>query len=150
MGKYLEKSRYITIIGIASLLLASIAGFGWGAAKTISLIILVISSSGQDPDIAISLIKLVDNFLIATTLFIFAASMYELFIDKLTLPDWMLAENLHELKSKLSAVIILVMAVKFLEHFMEWKDPLDTLLFGIGVAVVSVALIALSNFGGKD
>ena len=150
MGKFLEKSRYITIIGIASLLLASIAGFGWGAAKTVSLIALVISSSGQDPGIAISMIMLVDNFLIATTLFIFAVSLYELFIDKLALPDWMLAQNLHELKAKLSAVIILVMAVKFLEHFMEWKDPIDTLLFGIGVAVVSVALIALSNFGGKD
>ena len=150
MGRLLEKTRYLGIVGIVSLLLASVAAFGWGAVKTVNVIIVIATSYGQDPDIADSLIELVDNFLIATALFVFGVSMYELFINKLALPDWMLAQNLHELKDKLGGVIILVMAVKFLEHLVEWKDPYDSLLFAIAVAVVSAALIALSHFGGKD
>jgi uncharacterized membrane protein YqhA len=76
--------------------------------------------------------------------------MYELFIDKVDLPNWMLAHNLHELKAKLSGVIILVMAVKFMEHFIEWEKPVDMLFFGVALAIVSVTLIALGHFGEKD
>jgi uncharacterized membrane protein YqhA len=47
--------------------------------------------------------------------------MYELFINKLALPDWMLAHNLHELKSKLGGVIVLVMVVKFLSTWLSGK-----------------------------
>ena len=150
MGKFLEKTRYISIVGVVSMLLASLAAFGWGAMKTVNAIIVIAKSFGQDPYIAVSLIELVDSFLIAIALFVFAVSMYELFINKLNLPDWMLSHNLHELKSKLGGVIILVMVVKFLEHLVEWKDPYDSLLFGISVAIVSAALIALSHFDGKD
>src|SRR3990172_7419603 len=149
MGRLLEKTRYLGIVGIVSLLLASVSPFGWGAVKTVNVIIVIATSYGQDPYIAVSLIELVDNFLIATALFVFGVSMYELFINKLALPDWMLAQNLHELKDKLGGVIILVMAVKFLEHLVEWKDPYDSLLFAIAVAVVSAALIALSHFARK-
>jgi uncharacterized membrane protein YqhA len=110
----------------------------------------MLASYGQDPYIAISLIELVDSFLIATVLFVFAVSMYELFINPLPLPDWMLAHNLQELKDKLGGVIILVMVVTFLEHLVEWKDPYDSMLFAVAVAVVSLVLIALGRFGTKD
>src|SRR5512140_1561465 len=150
MGRLLEKSRYVGIIGILSLLLASVAAFLWGAYKTVLAIVGMITSYGKDPFIAVSLIELVDSFLIATALFVFAVSMYEMFIGKIGLPEWMLANNLPELKEKLGGVIILVMVVTFLEHLVEWKAPLDSLFFAIAVGIVSAALIALSRFGGKE
>ena len=150
LGKLLEKARYLAGVGVVSLLLASVAAFGWGAVKTLHVIMVIVTSYGQAPEIAIALIELVDGFLIATVLFIFAVNLYELFIDDLSLPEWMLAHNLEELKTKLSGVIILVMAVRFLEHLVEWKDPHGTLFFGIAVAVVSATLIALGHFGKKE
>jgi uncharacterized membrane protein YqhA len=150
MGKLLEKSRYLGLIGIVSLLLAAVAAFGWGAIKTVGAIIGIIGSYGKDPFIAVKLIELVDSFLIATALFVFAVSMYEMFIEKIALPEWMLANNLPELKEKLGGVIVLVMVVTFLEHLVEWNAPYDSLLFAIAVTLVSGALIALSRFGGKE
>jgi uncharacterized membrane protein YqhA len=150
MGKLIEKTRYISMVGVVSLLLASVAAFGWGGVKTFNTIVLIVTSYGKDPYIVVSLIELVDSFLIATALFVFAVSMYELFISDLALPEWMLAHNLHELKSKLGGVIILVMVVKFLEHLVEWTEPYESLLFAVAVAIVSAALIALSRFGGKE
>ncbi len=149
MARLLEKTRYLAFFGIFSLLLAALAAFGWGAVKTFNLIILIITSYGKDSFIAVSLIELVDSFLIAIALLIFSVSMYELFIDKLNLPGWMLAHNLHELKTKLSSVIVLVMAVKFLEHLVEWKNPSDSLYFAIAISLVSATLIAFSYFGEK-
>ena len=150
MGRLLEKTRYLAIVGIISLLLASVAAFGWGAVKTINVITLIITSYGKDSYIAVSLIELVDSFLISIALLIFSVSLYELFVGELNLPDWMLAHNLHELKTKLSSVIVLVMAVKFLEHLVEWKNPNDSLFFAIAVSVVAATLIAFSYFGEKN
>jgi uncharacterized membrane protein YqhA len=150
MARFLINARYISIIGVISLLLASIAAFIWGAAKTVTAVMILITSYGQDKFIPVALIEIVDSLLIATALFVFAASMYELFINKLTLPDWMLAHDLYELKDKIGGVIILVMVVKFLEHLVEWKDGYESLLFAIAIAVVSAALIALSHFSKKE
>jgi uncharacterized membrane protein YqhA len=145
----LEKARYVSLVGVISLLLAAIAAFGWGAVKTVKTIGLILTSYGQDPYITVSLIELVDAFLIATALFVFTVSMYELFISKLDLPDWMLAHNLYELKDKLGGVIILVMVVKFLERLVEWDDATESLLFAVAVAVVSGAIIAMSYFNKR-
>jgi len=150
MSKIIEKTRYISYIGIISLLLASFAAFGWGGVKAFKTIQLIITSSAQDDYVAVALIEVVDGFLIATALYIFSVGLYEMFIAKLSLPDWMLSHDLHELKSKLSGVIILVMVVKFLEHLVEWQGALDTLFFAIAIALVSVALIALNRYGGSD
>lgn len=150
MARLLLNARYVSIIGVISLLMASIAAFLWGAAKTVNAVVVIVTSYGQDKFIALSLIEIVDSLLIATALFVFAASMYELFIDKLALPEWMLAHNLYELKDKLGGVVILVMVVKFVERLVEWKDPYGSFLFAIAVAVVSAALIALGRFSRKE
>ena len=150
MGKFLEKTRYVSILGVISLLLASAVAFLWGVAKTIDAVVLIVASYGKDPFIAVSLIEVVDSLLIATALFVFAVSMYELFIADLTLPDWMVARDLYQLKDKLGGVVILVMVVKFVERLVEWKDPYESFLFAIAIAVVSATLIALSYFGKKE
>ena len=150
MANLIEKMRYLSLIGIISLLLASVAASGWGAMKTAKVVMTIVTTYGQGASIADDLIELVDAFLIAVALFIFAASLYELFIGKLNLPDWMLAHNLYELKSKLSGVIVLVMAVKFLEQVIVWQNAYETLLFGLAIGIVSAVLIALSYFNPKD
>jgi len=150
MAKLLEKSILLSYIGIISLLLASTAAFAWGAVRTFDTLALMISSMGRDKFIAVSLIELLDSFLIAVALFIFAVSLYQLFIGPINLPSWMLAHNLPELKEKLGGVIILVMVVKFLERLVEWKDAFDSLLFAVSVGIVAGALIAQSYFGAKE
>jgi uncharacterized membrane protein YqhA len=150
MQGLLEKSRYVGLIGVFSLLMASVIAFGWGAVKTVNAIAAIVASYGKDPYIAVQLIELVDSFLIATALFVFAVSMYEMFVNKLALPEWMLANDLPELKEKLGGVIILVMVVKFLEHLVEWAAPTDSFLFALSITVVSLALIALGRFGAKE
>ena len=117
MKTILEKSRFLASIGVISMLIAALAAFSWGTLKTVNTTLLVIQSAGKDASITVDLIEIVDSFLIATAILIFATSLYELFIGTLELPEWMLAHNLHDLKTKLSSIIVLVMAVKFLEKF---------------------------------
>jgi uncharacterized membrane protein YqhA len=146
----LERSKYLALIGVIALLFAAVAAFAWGTFKTVNTIYLVFSSVGMDKSIAVEFVEIVDGFLIATAVLIFAVSLYELFIDKLDLPDWMLAHNLYDLKTKLSSMIVLVMGVKFLEKILDVKDTNDLLRIGIATALMSAALIAFGYFGRRD
>jgi uncharacterized membrane protein YqhA len=146
----LERSKYLALVGVIALLFAAVAAFAWGTLKTVDTIFLVLSSMGRDKAITVELIEIVDSFLIATALLIFSVSLYELFIDKLELPDWMLAHDLYDLKTKLSSMIVLVMAVKFLEKLLDVKDAKALLQIGIATALMSAVLIAFGYFGKKD
>lgn len=150
MEKVLEQSKKLILIAVISSLVAAFAAFIWGAVKTSTIILNLVLSYGKDPGATIALIELMDTFLIATGLFIFSVGMYELFIKDINLPEWLMIHNLHDLKAKLGSVIILVMAVTFLKHLVEWGDPQGILFYGIAIALVSASLIAFSQFGGKD
>ena len=150
MRKIIEKSKYLFLIAVASTLLASIIAFALGMIKILTIIINLLMSYGKYPFAAIELIELMDIFLIATVLFIFSLGLYELFIDSVNLPEWLMIRNLHDLKVKLGSVIILVMSITFLKHLVEWEDPQGTFFFGLAIAVVTASLIAFGYFGGKD
>jgi uncharacterized membrane protein YqhA len=150
MARILEKSRYLVLLAVGASLVASAVAFLWGCWKTIQAIVEIVTTAGKDPAATVSQIALMDKFLIATGLYIFAVGMYELFIGELSMPAWLTVHSLHEVKSRLSSIIILVMAIVFLEHLVEWKDPQGTLYFAIAVAVVTAALIAFSYFGERD
>ena len=150
MNNFITTTKYLAIIAVISLLVASAATFLWGAINTGTTIWFMLSRPGESADITFFLIQLVDIFLIAMALYIFAVSIYELFIDHLPLPEWMLAGNLHDLKTKLSSIIILVLSVKFLEQFIHATEPQKILFYGLAVAMVAGALIAFSYVGSKN
>jgi len=146
----LEKSKYLVLIAVLFSLIASLAAFLWGAVKTVFVIMHLVSTHANDPLGAVELIRVMDTFLIASALFIFSVGLYELFIEDVDMPPWLIIHNLYDLKAKLGSVIVLVLAVTFLEHLVEWKDPLGMLYFGIAIALVSASLIAFGYYGEKD
>ncbi len=148
--RLLEHSRYLILVAVVGSLAAAVAAFGWGIFKTGKLLVSLAFGPSDDNLAKIGFLELMDVFLIATALIIFAIGLYELFFEDVAQPTWLHIHNLHDLKAKVSSVAILVMAITFLEHLVEWKDPQGTLFFGVAVAVVTAALIAFSHFGGQD
>jgi uncharacterized membrane protein YqhA len=146
-----EKSKYLSLIAALVLLVTSLFALVWGAVKAVKVWGLMWKSYGSDPAISLSLIQLVDAFLIAVVLYIFAVSIYELLIGDLDLPEWMVVHDLHGLKTRLSSLIVLVMAVRFVEHlFEETAKPLDLVYYAVGTALVSAVLIAFGYFAVKE
>lgn len=150
MENLLSKSKHLILIAVIASFIASAAAFLWGAAKVIFLIINIVKSYGKDPLTAIALIEVMDTFLIAAALLMFAAGIYQLSIEAISLPEWLVVNNLQDFKTKLSSIAILIMVFIFIRHLVEWRDPQGTYYFGIAVALVSASLIASSHFGGKD
>jgi uncharacterized membrane protein YqhA len=137
----IEKTRYLALIAVVGAIVSSVAAYVFGFIQTINVIIELISSAFHDDEVNISFIELMDTFLIATALLIFALGLYELFIGDANLPAWLVIHDFNGLKVKLSGVIILVLAVTFLKHLVKWEDPVGTLFFGIATGLIAAVLI---------
>jgi len=146
----IEKSRYIAYIGVLVLFACSLTAYVLGVYKTVKTIAAIAVGEVKDDLALVALFDCLDIVLVATALLVIAVSLYELFIGKLEVPDWMLVRNLDELKSKFTFVIIPVIAVKFLQKILQGENALDTLYYGIGIALVTAALAAFNYVSEKE
>ena len=146
----IEKSRYIAYIGVLVLFACSLTAYVLGVYKTVKTIAAIAVGEVKDDLALVALFDCLDMVLVATALLVIAVSLYELFIGKLEVPDWMLVRNLDELKSKFTFVIIPVIAVKFLQKILQGENALDTLYYGIGIALVTAALAAFNYVSEKE
>lgn len=139
-----ERARYLSYIPIIGMLVGVLAAIYVGAEKTVKVIqIAVLHHESNSPTLYV-LFEALDSFLVAVALLVISVSLYELFIGGLKVPDWMLVKNLDELKAKFGSVLIPIMAVKFVQKLLQSESSLDTLYYGIAVALVSFALTAFN------
>jgi uncharacterized membrane protein YqhA len=96
----------------------------------------------------------IDLFLIGATLIIAAFGLYELFVSKINpaslrmpLPGWLVMSDLNDLKARVISMIILVVAVSFVDVLLEFGSGLKILYLGAGVAIFVVSLTVYLRFG---
>jgi len=148
MKTIIEKSKYLSLLAVMTLLLTFALSLFWGIAQAVKAWGKIILSWGQSQDIIVSILKLIDAFLVAMVLYILAASLYELFVGKVELPSKLVARSLTELKSKLSSVIVLVLAVHAVEViFDEGITGLEMVWQVVAMFLIAIVLIAFSYFG---
>lgn len=145
MKTLLEKSLYLALMAVFASLVASFAAFMVGVIEVVGIIVKIISAPGESAEVVVSFLQVMDIFLIATALMIFAVALYELFVGDLELPRWLVIHSFDGLKTKLGGVVILVLAVTFTKHLVDWESATDTLFFGLAVAVVSIALVVYNR-----
>ena len=146
----IENSRYVAYIGVLVLFVCSLTAYLLGVYKTFKTVIAIALGEVKDDFALITLFDCLDTILIATALLVISISLYELFIGDLKVPDWMLVRNLSELKAKFTFVIIPVMSVKFLQKLLQGENALDTLYYGVSVALVTAALAAFNYVSEKE
>lgn len=144
----LKNSKYLSLLAVITLLLTFALSLFWGIAQAVKTWRQILLSLGQSPDIIVSILKLIDAFLVAMVLYILAASLYELFVGKVEIPSNLVARSLTELKSKLSSVIVLVLAVHTVEVvFDEAMTGLEMVWQVAAMSLIAIVLIAFSYFG---
>ena len=145
-----EKSRYLAYVGIVSLLVGAVAAFYVCAEKVVKVWQIALQSHESSNPTLYMLFESLDSFLVAIALIVIAVGLYDLFIGELEVPDWMLVNNLDEMKAKFGFVLIPVMAVKFVQKLLQWESALETLYYGIAVALVVGALTAFNYVSDKE
>ncbi len=139
-----SKTRYLIGIAVAGAFLASVILLFYGAYDLIGLIDEALFHHGPEAGsegLVISLIELMDMFLLATVFYIISMGLFELFIDeRLDLPHWLVIHDLDDLKNKLIGVVIVVLGVHFLGQVVGWDGEKNLLGYGAAVALVISAL----------
>lgn len=100
-------------------------------------------------DIVTEVVEVVDGYLLASIMLIFALGLYELFVSRIEVAEGsefasrlLLIRSLDDLKDRLAKVVLLILVVKFFEYALQlhFATALDLLWLALGVMLVSVAL----------
>jgi uncharacterized membrane protein YqhA len=161
----LWNSRLVVIFAVLASLATAIAIFYIASVDAILVIKHVMHYGAEEltnPEraelrnqIITHVVEIIDGFLLATVLLIFALGLYELFISKIDMAEQsetqsnvLFINNLDDLKNRLAKVILMILIVKFFEHAlnMHFDTALNLLAFAGGIALIGLALY-LSHAG---
>jgi uncharacterized membrane protein YqhA len=95
------------------------------------------------------IVEVIDGFLLASVLLIFAMGLYELFIGKIdvagdseTSKNVLHIDTLDDLKNRLAKVILMILIVNFFEQVlkMQFETPQSLIYLSGGIALIGLAL----------
>jgi uncharacterized membrane protein YqhA len=156
---FLWNSRFVVLAAVVASLLSSLAMF-YIATVDAGLMLMHLGDylqtnmdaatrSNLRSETITHVVEIVDGYLLATIMLIFALGLYELFISKIeqaagseTGSNVLLITNLDDLKARLGKVILMILIVKFFEHAirMDFHGPLDLLELSAGIALIGLAM----------
>jgi len=161
-------SRFVVLAAVIASLLASFSMFYIATVDAYYMIshLLEYASPALEAeqrsvlrsDTITHVVEIVDGYLLATVLLIFALGLYELFISKIDAAEEsegssnvLLIHSLDDLKSRLAKVILMILIVKFFEHAirMKFESPIDLLYLAAGIALIGLSLY-LSHAADKS
>ena len=165
----LWNSRYIVLLAVVASIACAIAIFYMATVDAFYLIAHLLgyatpsleaeARNALRGDSIAHVVEVVDGYLLATVLLIFALGLYELFISKIdqaeqseTSSNVLLIHSLDDLKTRLAKVILMILIVKFFEHVigMPFDSPLDMLYLAISIAFIGLALYLTHASERKD
>ena len=152
----LWNARIVVVLAVVSSLAASFAIFIITTIDIFHLVLKLLPYAGAGAEARSGLhnhairevVQMIDGFLVATVLLIFAMGLYELFIshidpaDQATSSRILSIHTLDDLKSKLAKVIMMILIVKFFDagSRMKFANATELLAFAGGIALLGMAL----------
>lgn len=146
-GRLIGRSRYVVLIAVIAVLLVSLTLFLLGALNAFAVMWKAWSEAFAhghfaSTELLIEILGVIDVMLRAVVFYIIGVGLYSLFIAPLNLTAALGVESLVDLETKVVSVVIVILAIAFLEHFVRWEKAGDTLQFAAAFALVVAALVA--------
>ncbi len=155
--RLLWNSRLVTLVAVIASLVVALVMFYVATTDVVFLLREVTHYAAVAPDarghlhasIVARVAEIVDAYLFATILIIFALGLYELFVSKIDVveassvaPRVLLIRNLDDLKDRLAKVVFLILIVRYFEYALDSpiSTPLDLLYLAVGIALIAVSL----------
>jgi uncharacterized membrane protein YqhA len=96
--------------------------------------------------LVVSMIEVIDLFLLGTVFYITSLGLYELFIDThIEVPKWLEIRTIDDLKARLISVVVVVLGVVFLGQAVSWDGESNLLPFGASIGIVIASLTFFLN-----
>lgn len=164
----LWNSRLVVLAAVLASLAAAFAMFFMASVDAVFMLSHLLQYASPDlvgaervnlrSETVTHVVEIVDGYLLATVLLIFAMGLYELFVRKIDqaendeggVPNVLMITSLDDLKSRLAKVVMMILVVRYFEYAlqMNFSTPLDLLHFAAGIALLGLALY-LSHMADK-
>lgn len=134
-SEIIGRTRFVVLIAVIAVLLVSFSLFLQGTLLALHTIwdswrdTFTQGIASQQGRLAVEFLEIVSTMLKAVVFYLIGVGLYSLFITPLNLTSALGVESLADLEQKVVSVIIVILGVTFLEHFVRWDKPLDTLYF---------------------
>ena len=149
LAELIGRTRYVVLVAVAGVLLVAMALFLLGAGLAVASVwkaaLAALRGDVASTDLTVQFLEVVSLMMKAVIFYVIGVGLYSLFIAPLNVTTALGVETFNDLEIKIVSVIIVIMAVTFLEHFIVWQQPVETLLFGVSLAVVVAALVTFAN-----
>jgi uncharacterized membrane protein YqhA len=152
LGQAVGRTRFIVLIAVAAVLLVSISLFVLGAIQAVIAVWRTWAAAvggHEGSHLSIEFLATVIIMLEAVVFFLIGVGFYSLFIAPLNLAVSLGVETLNDLEERVISVVVAVLAVTFLEHFIQWQDPLEMLQFGGALALAVTALVLFQMYSHR-
>ncbi len=155
LPKVIANGRFFIIIAVVCSFLASILILMYGGLLTFHSAVQILGqgeiSSKISKKLVVSMIEVIDLFLLGTVFYITSLGLYELFIDEhIEVPAWLETRTIDDLKARLISVVIVVLGVVFLGQAVSWDGESNLLPFGASVSAVIASLTFFLNTTHRD
>lgn len=156
---FLWESRLVVIFAVIACLVSSFAVFYMATVDAWYMLIHLLDYASPEitaeargslrSQTVTHVVEIIDGYLLATVLLIFALGLYELFISKIENAEGseasqnvLLITSLDDLKGRLAKVIMMILIVKFFEHAisMAFHNALELMELAAGIALLGLAL----------
>jgi len=156
---FLWNSRYVVLVAVVASLCVSLAMFFMATVDAYYTVIHLgeYASPALDNtaraqlrgETVTHIVEVIDGYLLATVLLIFALGLYELFISKIDEAEHseaasgvLLITSLDDLKARLAKVILMILIVRYFEYVvsMKFASPLEILYLALGISFIGLAL----------
>ncbi len=147
MTAILEHTHYVVLLAVIAVLsismtlflLSSIEGFIkiWKAFED-----LFATGHALSVQIVVEFLEIVSDMLKAVIFYLVAMAFYSLFLSPLSICQTLGVRDLHDLESQLISVIVVILAIEFLEHFILWQSAQQVLYFGSAMSITVAVLVA--------
>jgi uncharacterized membrane protein YqhA len=154
LGAIIGRSRYVVIIAVVAVIALSVSLFLLGTVSAVRTIVgawtgLLMRGDTGGTELVVETLSIIGVMLRAVVFYIIGVGLYSLFIKPLNLTTALGMETLADLEAKVISVVVVMLAVRFLQQFMQWQQPVETAYFGLTMAAVIGALVLFQLNGRK-
>lgn len=153
-GRVIGRTRFVVLLAVVAVMLVAVSLFVLGAVQAGLGVwrawAALLGGGLNSTDLTVEFLEIVSTMLKAVVFYLIGVGLYSLFITPLNLTVALGVESLNDLESKVVSVVIVIMAVTFLEHFIRWQNPYEMLQWGGAFALVVVALVLFQHYNHRS
>ena len=154
LGQALGQARFVVLLAVIAVLIVALSLFLLGGYLALQSVWTAwqLAFRGQldAAHLTVEFLEIVTVMLKAVVFYLVGVGMFSLFIAPLEVAVALGINTFNDLEAKIINVVIVILAVTFLDHFIRSQDPVGTIQYGGAMALCVSALVLFQFYNHRS